>query len=258
MWKNTGRRYKHKQMRDEEDEEAKAKAQRLQVDCSRSSRGLFLGIFVLVTTVIGMITFFVLVRSEKYEDTAIKLDHLSEIIVHIIASVAVILTFYRMQRLKFNPGRVINLEKMLILLSLSGVYIFEFLSIIAALQAPAESNGLLIVLSSVLDMFQATLQTMLMLNALRRSAYRREQERQKPGREMITFLLMCNIAMWGINTFELQRTEANPVQLHFFGHVAWNIFNHISVPLKIFFRFHSTVCFSNIWKNTWKYKSLSE
>jgi hypothetical protein len=37
-----------------------------------------------------------------------------------------------------------------------------------------------------------------------------------------------------------------------YGPEAWSIFSHISVPLGIYYRFHSTVCLSNIWKNAWK------
>ena len=250
MWRNIGKRG---MTRDEveRDIEAKSKAQRINVDCSSSSRGLFLGIFVLVATVITMITFFVLIDSEKYIDTAVKLEHLTEVAIYVVTSISVILAFHRMQFLKFNFDKEVDLEESLIFLSLGGVYMFGFFSIIAAALS-TESNGLLIVLSSVLGMFQASLQTIFLINGLRRSSWKREHERQKPGREFVTFLLMCNIALWGVETFEIQRSIANPVQLQFYGDVAWTIFNHISVPLNIFFRFHSTVCLSNIWKNAWK------
>ena len=40
-----------------------------------------------------------------------------------------------------------------------------------------------------------------------------EHERTKPGRQIVTFLLICNLAMWVIYTFETQKVEANPVQV---------------------------------------------
>jgi len=239
------------------DLETKAKAQRMSVDCSGSSRGLFLGIFVLVATVITMITFFVLMRSEIYIDTAVKIEHLSEVVIYVVTSIAVILAFHRMQTLRFTIDREIDLEETLILVSLGGEYMFGFFSIIAAAMDSKDNFAFLIILSSVLGMFQASLQTLFLLHALRKSAGKREHERQKPGREFVTFLLVCNIALWSINIFEVQRSEANPVQLEFYGIVAWNIFNHISIPLAIFFRFHSTVCLSNIWKNAWKRRYYS-
>ena len=36
-----------------------------------------------------------------------------------------------------------------------------------------------------------------------------------PGRNCVTFLLICNISMWGINVFETQRSDANPYKVGF-------------------------------------------
>lgn len=250
MWRNIGKRG---QVPEEvaNEEESKAKSQRMTVDCSRSSRGLFLGIFILVGTVITMTTFFVLIRSDTYLSTAVKLEHLSAVVIYVVTSIAVVLAFHRMQMLRVNSDREIDLEESLLLLGLGGLYVYAFLSIISATLKEGPLDYL-VVLSSVFRVFQGSLQTVFLLSGMRKSSWRREQERQKPGREYVTFLLVSNIAMWGLNTFEIQRSHANPVQLEFFGPVAWTIFNHLSVPLTIFFRFHSTVCLSNIWKSAWK------
>ncbi|XP_041359648.1 proton channel OtopLc-like [Gigantopelta aegis] len=252
MWKNIGR--KGITQDQEELREAKSKAQRVSLDCTGSSRGLFLGILVLVAVVITVITFFVLVRSEGGNEAAIMLEHLSEIVIYIVTSLAVILAFYKMHALRFLPGKGMDLEQKLIILALAGIYVFSLLSIIAAAFIPGKTQSLLIIVSSVLRMFQATIQTVFILNSLHRCAHLKDQEKQKPGREFVTFLLMVNIAMWIINTFEVQQSEANPVQIDFYGILPWNIFTHISSPLAIFYRFHSTVCLSNIWKHAWKRK----
>ncbi|XP_061185369.1 proton channel OtopLc-like [Saccostrea echinata] len=250
MWRNIGKGGRtHEEVTSEE--ESKAKSHRMTVDCSRSSRGLFLGIFILVGTVITMITFFVLIRSNSYLNTAVKLEHLSAVVIYVVTSIAVVLAFHRMQTLRVNSERELDLEESLLLLGLGGLYVFTFFSIIAASMKKGPTDYL-VILSCVFRLFQASLQTVFLLSGMRKSSWRREQERQKPGREYVTFLLVSNIAMWGLNTFEIQRSRANPVQLEFYGFVAWTIFNHLSVPLTIFFRFHSTVCLSNIWKSAWK------
>ena len=51
-----------------------------------------------------------------------------------------------------------------------------------------------------------------------RFAYCPSQVKKKPGREVVTFLLVCNLAMWAINTLETNRADSHPVQ------VAKNIF----------------------------------
>ncbi|XP_046574717.1 LOW QUALITY PROTEIN: proton channel OtopLc-like [Haliotis rubra] len=252
MWRNIGKRGINREQ--EEQREAKAKAQRLSLDCTGSSRGLFLGILVLVAVVISVITFFVLIGSHERNEAAIMVEHLSEIVIYILTSLAVILAFYKMQGLRFRLEKTLDLEESLILISLLGIYTFSLFSIISAAFISAQAQSLLIIISSVLRMFQATVQTVFIMNALRRYAYVKDHERRKPGREFVTFLLVSNIALWGINTFEVQQSEANPIQIDFFGVLPWNIFTHISSPLAIFYRFHSTVCLSNIWKHAWKRK----
>lgn len=40
-----------------------------------------------------------------------------------------------------------------------------------------------------------------------------EHDRTKPGRQIVTFLLICNISMIAIYTFEAQKVIANPVSV---------------------------------------------
>jgi hypothetical protein len=67
MWRNIGKYCLNTDMMAVDH---KVKTQRISVDCSNSSRGLFMGIFVLVASVITMITFSVLVKSTYYIEAA--------------------------------------------------------------------------------------------------------------------------------------------------------------------------------------------
>lgn len=258
MWTNIGKRLLYQSSDEESQREAKVRSQKLSVDCSSSSRGLFMGIFLLVSAVISMIVFFMLINKPSYMDAAIQLEHLSQVVLNVIAAIALILAFIRMRELRFTAKEELSLEEILLIISLPGEYIFGFLSIIAIGVEGIDQSGLIILLSSVLAMFESSLQTMFILNGMRRSAHTPQLQKRKTGREFITFLMVCNIAMWGVNTFEIHRSEFNPAQMRFYGVLAWNIFTHIAIPLIIFFRFHSTVCLSNIWKHAWKRKSNSQ
>lgn len=52
----------------------------------------------------------------------------------------------------------------------------------------------------------------------------------------------------------------------FYGYVLWNILNHISLPLIMFYRFHASVCLVDIWRHSyepaplehWLYSSIVE
>lgn len=63
-----------------------------------------------------------------------------------------------------------------------------------------------------------------------------------------------NISLWLINTFETQKTSSNSVMISFYAKSGWTTMVHSTVPLCIFYRFHSSVCFAEIWKNTYKTK----
>jgi len=57
------------------------------------------------------------------------------------------------------------------------------------------------------------LQLLFIADVSRRRVFLPEHDRSKPGRQVVTFLLICNIAMWIIYTFEMQKVAANPVQV---------------------------------------------
>ena len=47
----------------------------------------------------------------------------------------------------------------------------------------------------------------------RRRVGNAEQDANKPGRQAVTFLLIINLTLWLVYTFEMQKLEANPVQV---------------------------------------------
>ena len=82
---------------------------------------------------------------------------------------------------------------------------------------------------------------------------------------MVTFLLVCNLALWLLNTLETSRTDAHPIQVRvteysgaslpqhhqqslisvfsrkvefYGGGWAWPMISHIAMPLAIFYRYN--------------------
>ncbi|XP_068207939.1 uncharacterized protein [Palaemon carinicauda] len=221
------------------------------VDCAHANRGLFMGILVLVLTIISLILFFVLINNEAYKELAILEANIIELSVYGVASVTVIIGMIQMRELEFIPEGDIELDNILLLIAQSGVYIYTSFTVIGG-HFTMTDNLILPLLSSIVTLLQTTLQTIFVLDASRRCCYNQDQLQRKPGREMVTFLLVCNLAMWAINTFETSRADAHPTQLNFYGIWAWTIISHISMPLAIFYRFHVTVCLCEIWKRSYK------
>lgn len=182
----------------------------------------------------------------------------------------------------------------LLLLAQSGVYIYSMFSIMGCWFTLESSEYSKIgLLSETLSLLQTSVQTIFILNAWWRRTKGSQQNRTKPGREIITFLLVANMAIWFINTLIKNRASFRQSHLDFFGLWAWTIVSqiklnklgefaesfylqitHTSMPLAIFyrfeanfvyflvdstifllnFRFHSTICLFEIWKTSYKNK----
>ncbi|XP_045134116.1 proton channel OtopLc-like isoform X2 [Portunus trituberculatus] len=226
------------------------------VDCAHANRGLFMGILVLVLTIISLILFFVLINNEAYKSLAIMEANIIELSVYSVATVTVVVGMIQMRELEFVPEGDIELDNILLLIAQTGVYIYTSFTIIGGHFTMSDARAVMVLplLSAIITLTQTTLQTIFILDATRRCCYNSEQLERKPGREMVTFLLVCNLAMWAINTFETSRADAHPTQLNFYGIWAWTIISHISMPLAIFYRFHVTVCLCEIWKRSYKLK----
>ncbi|XP_076344781.1 proton channel OtopLc-like isoform X2 [Tachypleus tridentatus] len=224
------------------------------VDCTNANKGLFTGIIVLVLAIISLILFFVLINKEWYKNLAVMEAHVFELALYILTSIAVVVAIIQVKELKYNPYRNIELDNILLIVAQSGLYVFTMFSIIGG-HFTMDQNTVLVLLTAIACLIQATLQTIFILEASRRYCRNSDQMERKPGREMVTFLLVCNFAMWSINTLETRRGDSNPVQMHFYGFWAWTIITHVTTPLTIFFRFHSTVCLCDIWKRSYKVRS---
>lgn len=227
------------------------------VDCSSSSRGLFVGIIVLVGIVITTITFFVLVQTTHYTTHALHLGHITDITVYVIMTTAIILAYYRMHVLRYCHQNS-HFEHLLLFGSLVAVFILCVCNIIAGGFYPQVENGLLLGLASLMQLIEASMQFMFLVNATKRTAKTREQAKTKPGREFVTFILICNIAVWGLNLFIAQRWNEHGIQRMFYGEVSWNIVLHAAEPLSLFFRFLSTVLLVSVWMNSWKFDTAAD
>ncbi|OWA53128.1 hypothetical protein BV898_17561 [Hypsibius exemplaris] len=228
---------------------SKSSSYMIHVDCRSTNRGLFPGILVLVVTVISIIIFFVTISVEEYATTALIINNVSELSLYAITGVVTVFAFRKTSTLNLNHGAMKHtLDDFLLFVALPCFFIFSFFSIIAGIAA---SNPLSIIVNTA-SMVQVILQTTFIFDGLRRCSNNRELQRRKPGREMITFLAVCNVAMWTFSTFEIKRSETNPSQMLFYGEFEWSIISHLSVPLTIFYRFHSSVCLVNIWHSAYQ------
>ena len=125
---------------------------------------------------------------------------------------------------------------------------------------------------------QVILQTPTIIDGLRRCSRSVEMQASRPGRELITFLIICNLSMWFMETLEIKSYETNMDRIHFYGewlvitaesihsstqfwhdfydtpsgHPLWTLLSHVTLPLTLFYRFHSASCLVDIWKSAYE------
>ncbi|VDK56816.1 unnamed protein product [Cylicostephanus goldi] len=79
------------------------------------------------------------------------------------------------------------------------------------------------------------------------------KERQ-PGKQAITFLLAANLSIFFMNLFESEKPGVSENIIDFYGKRSWVFLVRSFSPLTIFYRFHSSVCLAEIWKNVYANK----
>ncbi|XP_011067642.1 PREDICTED: otopetrin-2-like isoform X2 [Acromyrmex echinatior] len=223
------------------------------VDCARAHKGLFVGILILVLTIISLILFFVLISRPELVSLAVTEVNVCELTLYGMSTLATMIGMFQMRKLRYDGGRNLELDNILLVAAQTGMFIYSTFTIIGG-HFTLQKHTVLVLVTALASVVQTTCQTIFILDSSRRTVATAEQIRRKPGREIVTFLLVTNLAMWAINTLEKSRAESHPVQLHFYGLWAWTIITHVSMPLAIFYRFHSTVCLCEVWKRAYKVK----
>ncbi|XP_048511607.1 proton channel OtopLc isoform X3 [Athalia rosae] len=232
---------------------ALAHAGHARVDCVGASKGLFFGLLLLVGSLICLILFFVLIHHPEFGLLAIYLADVSHCVLMALSIIAIIVGFIRVQGLKFKAEEQSDLNDILLRVSAFGLFVYAVFSVIAgSLAAFTHEPNLLVMVTGLLSVAQVVLQMLFIADVSRRRVHLPEHDRSKPGRQVVTFLLICNVTMWVIYTFETQKVVANPVQLDFYGFLAWAIVQRVTLPLCIFHRFHSAVTLAEIWKTSYK------
>lgn len=97
-------------------------------------------------------------------------------------------------------------------ISAFGLFTYSVFSVISgSLKVLEHEPSLLVTTTSAVAVFQVILQLLFIADVSRRRVHLPEHDRSKPGRQIVTFLLICNVAMFAIYTFDAQKVFANPV-----------------------------------------------
>ncbi|XP_013185498.2 proton channel OtopLc [Amyelois transitella] len=230
------------------------------VDCGSAHKGLFVGIAILAGTIVSLMLFNGLFQNSKHEELALLQINIWETILFIMMTLGSGACLQRMRKLPLRRAvSSLPLEHSLLLVTQFGVYLYYLFQIIGAgflIHRYPEGRRATRILSPLCAIIQSSCQTLLILDSWCRRCVEATTV-HRPGRQLVTFLLVGNFALWLLNRVKNARAEFHPLQMEFFGVWAWTLITHVSVPLLVCYRFQATVCFYEIWKNSYKRKKYS-
>ena len=104
----------------------------------------------------------------------------------------------------------------------------------------------------MLQLLQVAVQTPMIIDGLRRCSDSRENQTLKPGRNTLTFLIIANLALWLWDTMELKTGGYATLRKDYYGEDFYTVVSHMTMPLVIFYRFHSSVAMVDIWSSAYR------
>ncbi|XP_047519179.1 proton channel OtopLc-like [Pieris napi] len=168
----------------------------------------------------------------------------------VLSVLVILLGFKRVKWLEFRRVEE-HSDLTLFRLSALGLLTYAVSSVIAAgMGAFTDKSNFLVIINGCLSVLQVILQQLFIADVSRRRIHLPEVEGSKLVLEVVSFLLISNIAMWLIYALEDQKVFDNPVQLDFNGFVAWSCVQGFTLPFRIYHRFQSAVNLIDIWKNS--------
>ncbi|EEB11451.1 predicted protein [Pediculus humanus corporis] len=234
------------------------------VDCGGASKGLFLGILCLVTGVVVIIIFLVVKANEDFPaETIFWLINGTLMAILSITIIMNVIGLIQIRKLSVIGTKLPSLDKILSVSSIFGVQLYTIMGIVAGsagtaseetleeISSPLQKRHSMLLAVSLVQLVQTIMQSCFIVEGMRRTSLSRTQIVTKPARQVVTFLMFSNSVLWAFDTFVIQNWMSQELQIRFFGILAWGVISRISLPLLIFYRFHSCVLLLEIWKKSY-------
>jgi len=216
-------------------------------DCTHSNLGLFFGV-VLMVFVIVMALIIIVNESHCDPSYSVTLGHALRITVMTIIIFVSLLAYFIISTLDVNPHPISFLDDMLLFMCLPFFFLYFFVCLGPSLYADFDPVFFTV---NVLTLLQVLIQTPMIVDGLRRCTNSVEKQLRFKGRNVITFLLIANLAVYIMETLMIKSYDYQTTKLEFYGPSIWTVLSHATLPICIFYRFHSAVALADIWKSAY-------
>ncbi|XP_055296861.1 proton channel OtopLc-like isoform X3 [Sitodiplosis mosellana] len=217
-------------------------------DCQSSYHGIFVGLLLAIMTIVFIIVMFVGFQNRIYLKTSITINDIFECTVLTILTVATLIAYSQTIKLDiiFDPG--LKMDDILLLIAVPAFFMEFLFSLAAAIHIGAVLSACV----SICRIVQVLIQTPFIIDGKRRCSKSAFLQKKKIGQGFVIFLAMANMSFWIYNTFSGKSHYTDDERYTYYGYKLWNILNHISLPLMMFYRFHASVCLVDIWNHAYK------
>nr|CAD7592621.1 unnamed protein product [Timema genevievae] len=267
IWHNIGHQNEHGGGEDHSDDEASAGTTDLHsdapihsgvvssnmflsADCRSSNKGFFAGMVALLIAIVNIILHFISISSDdgmiqvgKYINVGTVMGLLLSMMIAVVWAY-----FVYFRKMDVNHHPISLLDDALLFICMPAFFLY----IIASLAATTFYGNIVYVIVHIMMIVQVLIQTPFIIDGLRRCCNSQSLRKRKPGRELITFLIVVNVAMWISETFEVKSVDKQDLRYDFYGKGLWSIIKHVTVPLIVFYRFHASVCLVDIWQSAYE------
>jgi len=186
---------------------------------------------------------------------AVVISDTTELMLIILSFIIVLITFFKLRSQKFSyyDNSDMNYNEALLIIGLGAIYLFGFYTILAVLNNGLQSNiEYLLLAIQIITILESTFQSILIIDCLKMYTKDKGVKKTKPGRSLLTMLILIDVSLWMSETFSVKKYDMNTTQLEYYDIIFWSIVSSIASPLGIFFRFHASVCLSDIWKDLYE------
>ncbi len=184
MWRNVGKIEKRSYLRF-------ADRHVFTINCARASRGLLIGGIIFLLTILALIPTYLL------DVDAISVTHLTELVLLIVSLFTVCLSYFYTTKLYYDQHAHVDVfDQVLILITTVGEFAYSIFGLFASIFVDETKTKLpfgVEISIRVLAIFQTFIQSGFIMDALKRRTTTKQENRNKPGRETITALLLMNL-----------------------------------------------------------------
>ncbi len=200
--------------------------------------------------------------TEDDKEFAVYLFYAMDIALLVIGIVVLVLIGFFMSDVPFKGHSHSFIDQLILIVTIFGFYLmlgFETMPEINnfGLTSFLGDTAKLGTIESVLSYVQASMQLIFIMDAFRRGT-QPIWEKATYAPSLAIILLNVNIGLWIISSFVVKETSQNVLMIEYYGSLTWNIILYVTLPLAIFFRFHSTVCIVDIMVEVWMPDAISK